>query len=65
MKTMKRRLAGAVTADRLGTVIMRLWGPVLVVGAGTLWLSVAIHMIDINGPVLRKSVKFVFSLLGI
>ncbi|KAI9542701.1 hypothetical protein NQZ68_017712 [Dissostichus eleginoides] len=31
MKTMKRRLAGAVTADRLGTAIMRLWGPALVV----------------------------------
>lgn len=48
MKPVKRRLAEAVTAARLGTVIIRLWGPALVVQAGTLWLSVALHMIDIN-----------------
>ena len=51
MKTMKRRLAGAVIADNLGTVIMTLWGPALYVRAGGLWLAAAVHMIDINGPV--------------
>lgn len=54
MKTMKRRLAGAVTADRLGTVIMRLWGPALVVRAGSLWLAVAVYVIGSNGPVSEK-----------
>lgn len=54
MKTMKIRLAGAAVADRLGTAIIRLWGPVVAVCAGTLWLSVAIHIIDFNGPVLGR-----------
>lgn len=63
MKTMKIRLAGAAVPDRLGTAIIRLWGPVVSVCAGTLWLSVAIHIIDFNGPVLgreRKNVCPVF-----
>lgn len=65
MKTMKRRLAGAVLAGCLGTVIMRLWGPALVVRAGTLWLHVAVRVIDISGSVLGKNGKFVLSLLGL
>lgn len=54
MKTMKIRLAGAAVADRLGTAIIRLWGPVVAVRAGTLWLSVASHTIDLNSPVLGR-----------
>lgn len=46
MKTMKRGLARATAADRLGSVIMRLWGPVFVVWVGTLWPSAAVRPHD-------------------